>query len=89
MKTEQVVIANKLGLHARAAAKLVQLSNQFTARLTLDKEGQMADAKSIMEVLMLAGTQGSPLVVTAEGEDESAALSEVISLIKERFGEDE
>ncbi len=89
MKSTQVVIVNKLGLHARAAAKLVQLSNQFDARISLEKEGESADAKSIMEVLMLAGTQDTWLTITAEGSDEEVALAEIERLIADKFEEEE
>ncbi|MCH8842641.1 MAG: HPr family phosphocarrier protein [SAR324 cluster bacterium] len=89
MKSESVVITNKLGLHARAAAKLVQLSSQFSADITLEKDGQTADAKSIMDVLMLTGTKDSRLNVLAEGKDEQVALEEVVRLIENKFGEGE
>jgi phosphocarrier protein len=89
MKSEQITIVNKLGLHARAAAKLVQLSSQFDADITLEKMGEVADAKSIMDVLMLAGTKDSVLTVKAEGNDEDAALSEICALFGNKFGEDE
>jgi len=89
MKTERVVISNKLGLHARAAAKLVQLSNQFDARIVLDKEGQKADAKSIMDVLMLTGTQHSEITIITDGGDEATAMTEVVSLFHGKFGEGE
>jgi len=89
MKSAQVTIINKLGLHARAAAKLVQLSNQFTAAITLEKDGEDADAKNIMDVLMLAGTKDTVLTVTTDGADEAEALAQVEQLIQERFGEEE
>jgi len=89
MKTAQIVITNKLGLHARAAAKLVQLSNQFSATISLEKEGEEADAKSIMEVLMLAGTQDTRLKIIAEGSDEEEAVEEISRLIANKFEEDE
>ncbi len=89
MKSAQVVITNKLGLHARAAAKLVQLSNQFSATISLEKEGEEADAKSIMEVLMLAGTQDTRLKIIAEGSDEEEAVEEISRLIGNKFEEDE
>ena len=89
MKTAQIVITNKLGLHARAAAKLVQLSNQFSATISLEKEGEQADAKSIMEVLMLAGTQDTRLKIIAEGSDEEEAVEEITRLIGNKFEEDE
>lgn len=89
MKSDQVTIINKLGLHARAAAKLVQLSSQFNATITLEKMGEHADAKSIMDVLMLAGTKDSVLTIRADGNDEDAALAEIRSLITDKFGEEE
>ena len=89
MRNEQITITNKLGLHARAAAKLVQLSNQFSAEIRLEKDGQTADAKSIMDVLMLTGTKDSALTVSVDGKDEEAALEEVIRLFQDKFGEGE
>ncbi|HUJ75778.1 MAG TPA: HPr family phosphocarrier protein [bacterium] len=89
MKSAQVLICNRLGLHARAAAKLVQLASQFASRITLDKAGEAADAKSIMEVLMLAAAKDSTLTVTVEGQDEDVALEEVQRLIANRFGEED
>jgi phosphocarrier protein len=89
MKHVQVVVPNRLGLHARAAAKLVQLSNQFSSRITLEKEGERADAKSIMEVLMLAAAKDTTLTVTADGQDEAVALDEVLRLINDKFGEED
>jgi len=84
-----MVIPNRLGLHARAAAKLVQLANQFASRITVEKDGELADAKSIMEVLMLAAAKDSKVIVSAEGKDEDVALEEVRRLIESRFGEEE
>ncbi len=89
MKSAEITIINKLGLHARAAAKLVQLSSQFSATITLEKDGEEADAKSIMEVLMLAGVKDSLLRITAEGQDEEEALEEISRLINNKFEEDE
>ncbi len=89
MKSDRITIINKLGLHARAAAKLVQLSNQFHAAVRLEKDGEEADGKSIMDVLMLAGTKDSVITITVDGNDEDAALLEIRSLINDKFGEDE
>lgn len=89
MKSEQITIINKLGLHARAAAKLVQLSNQFHAKVTLEKDGEEADGKSIMDLLMLAGTKDSVITLTVDGDDEDSAFQEICSLIGDKFGEDE
>ena len=88
-KSLEMVIPNRLGLHARAAAKLVQLANQFAARITVEKEGELADAKSIMEVLMLAAAKDSHVVITAEGKDEDVALDEIRRLIENKFGEED
>jgi phosphocarrier protein len=88
-KTVEMVIPNRLGLHARAAAKLVQLANQFSARITVEKDGESADAKSIMEVLMLAAAKDSRVVITAAGKDEDVALDEIQRLIENKFGEED
>jgi phosphocarrier protein len=89
MKSVQVTVNNRLGLHARAAAKLVQLSSQFSSSIVLEKDGERADAKSIMEVLMLAAAKDASVVVTADGKDEAVALDEVLRLIHDRFGEED
>ena len=89
MKTAQITIINKLGLHARAAAKLVQLSNQFSSQISLEKDGEEANAKSIMDVLMLAGTQDTLVKITAEGSDEEVALEEISRLFNDKFEEEE
>jgi len=89
MKTARVVITNKLGLHARAAAKLVQLTHQFDSTITVRKDEEEADAKSMLDLLMLSGGKDSILTVSANGQDEEAALEEVQKLITEKFGEEE
>ena len=89
MKSAQITIINKLGLHARAAAKLVQLSNQFSSTIRLEKDGEEADAKSMMEVLMLAAIKDSEMRIVAEGRDEGEALEEISGLINNKFEEDE
>lgn len=89
MKTARVVIVNKRGLHARAAAKLVQLSHQFDSSIRLKKDEEEADARSIMDLLMLSGGKDSVLTVSVDGRDEEAALEEIRALIREKFGEDE
>ena len=88
-KSLEMVIPNRLGLHARAAAKLVQLANQFSSRITVEKAGESADAKSIMEVLMLAAAKDRRIVVTADGKDADAALDEIRRLIENKFGEED
>ena len=84
-----VRIVNRLGLHARAAAKLVRLAGRFESRLTLRSGGQEADAKSIMAVMMLGATEGTELELEARGEDGEEAMRSLCDLISERFGEDE
>ena len=82
-------IVNRLGLHARAAAKLVRLAGRFECDITLRRGEQEADAKSIMAVMMLAATEGTELELDARGEDAEEALESLRRLISERFGEDE
>lgn len=89
MKQTDIVIPNKLGLHARAAAKLVNLASQFKSEITLTRNGQGVNAKSIMGIMMLAAGKGSKLRLTAEGADEQPALEALCALIDNRFGEDE
>ena len=90
MKTETVAIINKLGLHARASSRLVNLTKTFGADIRLATEGQAPiDAKSIMAVMTLAAAQGTELTLTCEGRDEAAAFEAVRDLIADRFGEPE
>ncbi len=84
----EVEIVNKLGLHARAAAKLVTLASKFAADVRIRKEGREVSGKSIMGVMMLAAAMGSRITRIAEGEDAAQALDELAALIAERFGED-
>jgi len=80
-------IVNALGLHARAAAQLVRVANRHKSDVTVECEGQKANAKSIMGVLMLAAAKGMRVKVTCTGEDAAACLAEVARLIADRFGE--
>lgn len=89
MISKELTIINKLGLHARAAAKLVALTSKFDSELHIAKDGREVNAKSIMGIMMLAASQHSTVTVSADGEDEEQALTEVETLILERFGEDE
>ncbi|MEP4544547.1 MAG: HPr family phosphocarrier protein [Saccharospirillum sp.] len=89
MIQEQLTIINKLGLHARAAAKLVGVAGQFESRIVLVKDGREADAKSIMSVMMLAASQGTELNVRIEGDDASEAWGALLSLVQNRFDEPE
>jgi phosphotransferase system HPr (HPr) family protein len=81
-------ISNKLGLHARAAAKLVQVTNQFQSRIRLLKNGQEADAKSILGILTLSCPQGTEIEVHAEGNDAVEAVKAMALLIESKFGEE-
>ena len=87
--SKQITICNKLGLHARAATKLAQLSLKFSAKVTLELAGKEADASSIMALMLLAGAQGKTVNVTAEGEDAQLALTDICQLISDKFDEDE
>ena len=89
MVSQDVEIINRLGLHARAAAQLVKLTTQFQSKVFIKKGGQSANAKTIMDVLMLAGTQGTQITVEATGEDEQEALDATVGLISARFHESE
>ena len=82
-------IVNKLGLHARAAAKLTHLASSFRCEIWISRSGRRVNAKSIMGVMMLAAGQGSTVVLEAEGADAEAALAAITKLIAERFGEGE
>jgi len=81
-------IVNELGLHARAATKLVQLASKFGASVELEKEGQRANGKSVMGVLLLCGAKGTEITVHAEGDDAEQAVSAIGELIADRFGEE-
>jgi phosphocarrier protein HPr len=82
-------IVNKLGLHARAAAKLTHLASGFRSEIWISRSGRRVNAKSIMGVMMLAAGQGSMVVLEADGADADAALAAITKLIAERFGEGE
>ncbi|SEI09011.1 phosphocarrier protein NPr [Rheinheimera pacifica] len=85
--SEAVTIVNQLGLHARAASKLAQLCQQFSARIELVQEDKSADASSVLALLMLASSKGKTLQVCAEGTDAQQALDAVVNLIKNGFDE--
>ncbi|MGD8830004.1 MAG: HPr family phosphocarrier protein [Pseudomonadales bacterium] len=89
MRVEQVVLVNRLGLHARAAGKLVHLTKTFSSRITLSRNSEEVDGKSIMAVMLLAAPVGTELTLTVEGEDEDEALDAVKRLISDRFGEED
>ncbi len=81
-------IVNELGLHARAATKLVQLASRHRSTVELVKDGQRANAKSVMGVLLLCGAKGTKLTVEADGEDAEEAVDAIGRLIADRFGEE-
>lgn len=89
MLQREVEIINKLGLHARASAKLTQVAGQFGADVWLTRNGRRVNAKSIMGVMMLAAAKGSTVVVETDGADEAAALVAIAALVADRFGETE
>jgi len=89
MKTTVATIVNKLGLHARASAKFVTLASQFKSDVTLGRNGQHANGKSIMGIMMLAAGKGTQVELMVDGDDEDQALAALIELIASRFGEDE
>ena len=82
-------IRNKLGLHARAAALLVQTAGSFDAEITISKDGHVANGRSIMGVMMLAAEQGSHIEVTASGPQATEAMEAIRALVESRFNEDE
>jgi phosphocarrier protein HPr len=89
MLQRDVEIVNKLGLHARASAKLTQLAGQYESEVWLTREGRRVNAKSIMGVMMLAASKGSAVSVETTGPDEEAAMEAITGLIRDRFGEAE
>jgi phosphocarrier protein HPr len=89
MEKRTIRIVNKLGLHARASAKLTQAAARFASAIFISRNGRRVNAKSIMGVMMLAAGMGSTVEVEAEGEDEAEALEAIEKLFAERFGEAE
>jgi len=89
MQQQEVDIINKLGLHARASAKLTQLAGAFKSEVWLSRNGRRVNAKSIMGVMMLAAAKGASVLIETNGPDEDEALKALVKLIAERFGEAE
>jgi phosphocarrier protein HPr len=89
MRQQQAEIMNKLGLHARASAKLTQLAGQFKSDVWLSRNGRRVNAKSIMGVMMLAAAKGSTIAIETDGPDEEQAMIALLRLIGDRFGEGE
>lgn len=85
----RISISNKLGLHARASAKLTKLATSFKSEVWMSRNGRRVNAKSIMGVMMLAAGMGAEVEIETEGEDEQAAMDSIVALINERFGEGE
>ena len=88
MIVQEFTIKNRLGLHARASAKLVQTANRFRSEVFISKEGEEVNGKSIMGILMLAAALGAKIEVRVSGEDADAAFSAISQLIEDKFGED-
>jgi len=88
MKKQQFTIVNRLGLHARAAAQLVQTSNRFQSDVTVEKDGMEVNGKSIMGILMLAAPKGSVIEIGVDGPDMEQAFAAIAQLVENGFGED-
>jgi len=88
MAQKDFTIQNKLGIHARPAAQFVKMANRFKCDISVEKDGEEVDGKSIMGLMMLAAGHGSVIVVSAEGEDEAAALEAIGDLINRKFEEE-
>jgi phosphocarrier protein HPr len=89
MQKRDIEIINKLGLHARASAKLTQLASGFKCEVNLERNGRRVNAKSIMGVMMLAAGKGTTISIDTEGDDETAAMDGLVALITDKFGEGE
>jgi phosphocarrier protein HPr len=90
MRERKVTISNRLGLHARAAARLVRRATQYTSQIELEREdtGNAADGKSILSVLLLAASRGTCLIIRADGDDEQPAVDAIAELVEQKFGEE-
>jgi phosphocarrier protein HPr len=89
LTASELTIVNRLGLHARAAAKFVHVAASFTSKITVLKDGSRVDGKSILGLLTLAASRGAKLHLTADGDDEAEAVTRLGELVRSRFGEDE
>jgi phosphocarrier protein HPr len=89
MQKRDIEIINKLGLHARASAKLTQLATGFKCEVNIERNGRRVNAKSIMGVMMLAAGKGSVISLETDGDDEIAAMEGLVALINDKFGEGE
>jgi phosphocarrier protein len=88
MPQREVEIVNRLGLHARAAARLTEVAGRFRSSVWISRDGRRVNAKSIMGVMMLAAPKGARVLIETEGPDEDEALAAVTALVAERFGEE-
>ncbi len=87
MIRREIRIRNRLGLHARAAARFVHTASRFRSRVTAGRDGRVMDGKSILGILLLAASQGTTIELTTEGEDEEAAMDALAALVEGGFGE--
>ena len=87
--SQEIKIINKLGMHARASAKFVQLASSFTCHVEVEKNGQRVNGKSIMGIMMLAAGKGSSIILHLEGKDAETCVDALSNLINHRFDEDE
>ena len=88
MTSQEVMVVNRLGMHARAAAKFVHLATRFEARVKVARDGREMDGKSIMGILLLAAARGSTIIISADGADEQAAVAALAGLVQSGFGAD-
>lgn len=91
MACKDVVVKNKLGLHARPAMQFVDLANQFSSQITVRKGGEEpgeADGKSVMQMIILAATEGTPMTIEANGDDAASAVEKLAELFESKFGEE-
>ena len=88
MMTRECVIRNRLGLHARAAAKFVHTATRYASQIRVGRDGKLMDGKSIMGILLLAAAAGTSVVITADGSDEREAIDALCRLVEGGFGEE-
>ena len=89
MKTADILIQNKLGLHARAASKFVEVSKEYQSAVNVSSESAQANGKSIMNMMLLQASKGTTIKIETDGEDEQAALDALLDLVNDKFGEAE
>jgi phosphocarrier protein HPr len=88
MTSQPVTVINRLGMHARAAAKFVHMATRFTARVRVTRDSREMDGKSIMGILLLAAARGTTITISADGVDEREAVDALVGLVQSGFGED-